>query len=571
MKAVEDGNLEKDLNEALIIGKWEYIERMIGEHPNEVFKARLNKNGDTLLLLAFNEGKNVLIRRMLEKIPPDLLAETDNLGNTALHLAAKVGLVEDAKILVRKDSKLLNCENKDGLLPIQLAARREQANARSMTSYLFKAGKEDENHSKLLKEEAGAGVGSRVMKSLIKAGFYDLALHLLEFNEKLAWEKKDISPLEQMASDPGGFKSGFRSRSWQSLIYSYSWYKIWSALPKVLVQNKDIPALKLKHQHARQLVQSLCSNIKKMDEPQKKLGKILLLGAQNGIEEIVHEILESLPSTITYTDVKKHSIFHVAVMYRHENILKMAHEKNKQRKGTQNPDSRENTLLHLVGSTPLQAGIDTDAGAIFQMQNELQWFKKVSELVTPQELNSENKQKKTPFALFQDQHAAMAAKEKEWMTRMATASSVAGSLVATVAFAAPFQVPGGNGNGGIPNFSNKSSFIVFAISDALALFSSITSVLTFLSIFTSRYGVRDYLRALPHRVIIGLISLLLSFIFLTTAFSSTLFLVFAKENDLILIPIILLSCIPVILYAKLQLPSLLAMIKSTFYPSILHW
>ncbi|CAI9766577.1 unnamed protein product [Fraxinus pennsylvanica] len=431
--------------------------------------SKLNENGETLLLSAVNEAKKGLVNKLVEKIAPDLLAETDNLGNTALHLAAKVGLVEDAKILVKKCPGLLNCENKEGLLPIQLAARREQAIARSMTSMLFKAGKEDDNHSKLLHGEAGAGVGSSVMKSLIKAGFYDLALDLLEFNEKLAWEEENISPLEQMAND------------------------------------------------------------------------------------------------------KKHSIFHVAVMYRHENILKMAHEKNKQRKETQNPDSLGNTLLHLVGSTPRQAGIDTDAGAIFQMQNELQWFKKVSELVTPQELNSENEQKMIPFALFQVRHAAMAANEKEWMTGMATASSVAGSLVATVAFAAAFQAPGGNDSNGIPNFSNGSSFMVFAIADALALFSSITSVLTFLSIFTSRYGVRDYLRALPLRVIIGLISMIFSFIFLTIAFSSALFIVFVHKHDLIRVPIVALSCIPVILYAKLQLPSLLAMIKSTFYPSILHW
>ncbi|CAI9766581.1 unnamed protein product [Fraxinus pennsylvanica] len=118
MKAVEDGNLEKDLYQALIIGKWENIESMIREHPNEVFKARLNENGDTMLLSAVNEANKGLVNRLVDKIAPDLLAETDDFGNTALHLAAKVGLVEDAKILVKKDPKLLNCENKDGLLPI---------------------------------------------------------------------------------------------------------------------------------------------------------------------------------------------------------------------------------------------------------------------------------------------------------------------------------------------------------------------------------------------------------------------------------------------------------------------
>ncbi|CAI9766578.1 unnamed protein product [Fraxinus pennsylvanica] len=270
---IVDDTWKQDLYQALKKGKWENIERIIHDHQNEVFTAKLNENGETLLLSAVNEAKKGLVNKLVDKIAPDLLAETDNFGNTALHLAANVGLVEDARILVRKHPELLNRENKDGLLPIQLAARREQANARSMTSYLFKAGKEDDNHSKLLKGEAGAGVGSRVMKSLIKAGFYDLALDLLEFNEKLAWEEENNNPLEQMASDPGGFKSGIRLSSWQSLIYLYSYvptkrngmteyspsevYKtVWNLLAKVLVQNMDIPALKLKHHRALRLVQS---------------------------------------------------------------------------------------------------------------------------------------------------------------------------------------------------------------------------------------------------------------------------------------------------------------------------
>ncbi|KAL2494116.1 ankyrin repeat-containing protein NPR4-like [Forsythia ovata] len=53
---------------------------------------------------------------------------------------------------------------------------------------------------------------------------------------------------------------------------------------------------------------------------------------------------------------------------------------------------------------------------------------------------------------------------------------------------------GNNNNTGTPIFLNDKSFIIFSISDALALFSSVTSILMFLSILTSRYAEEDFLQ-----------------------------------------------------------------------------
>ncbi|KAK4426971.1 hypothetical protein Salat_1465900 [Sesamum alatum] len=125
-----------------------------------------------------------------------------------------------------------------------------------------------------------------------------------------------------------------------------------------------------------------------------------------------------------------------------------------------------------------------------------------------------------------------------------------------------------NNSTALPIFSTEKAFLLFVIADALALLSSVSTVLSFLSILTTHYSVNDFLYALPNRLIIGLISLFLSVTSLVVAFGSTMFLVAAQSNSLILVPIIPLACVPVALFAYLQFPPVLNMIKCTYGPSI---
>ncbi|KAL2554019.1 Ankyrin repeat family protein [Forsythia ovata] len=320
------------------------------------------------------------------------------------------------------------------------------------------------------------------------------------------------------------------------------------------------------HHQAIQLVKHSCSIIAQRSTQHSSTLDLFLLGARNGIEEIVTEIQHYFPAVIEMKDRNEYSVFHYAVMYRHEKIFKIVHQKNNI---DHSKDGNYNNILHLAGYRARQDRLDLGPGPILQMQRELQWFMEIEKLVTREESQLPNIKGKTPLTIFNEEHNDLASKEIQWVTGMASACSVAASLIATVAFAAAITVPGGNNSNGLPIFSGESSFLVFAVSDALALFTSITCVLYFLSIFTCRYGVEDFLYTLPNRVIYGLICLILSVISLMIAFSSTLFLVFAKKNPLILIPIVALTCVPVISYTFIQLPPLLVMIKSTYGPGLL--
>ncbi|KAF6158182.1 hypothetical protein GIB67_014976 [Kingdonia uniflora] len=148
---------------------------------------------------------------------------------------------------------------------------------------------------------------------------------------------------------------------------------------------------------------------------------------------------------------------------------------------------------------------------------------------------------------------------------------VAAMLIATIMFTATFTVPDGNNSDqGIPIFLKVSFFMVFAVSDAIGLFFSITSVLRFLSILTSRYAEENFLYSLPERLIAGLTTQFISIISMMIVFSATLFIVLGAKITWILIPVALLSCVLMSLFGLLQFPLHVELVLFTYGPNIFH-
>ncbi|KAJ0702803.1 putative PGG domain-containing protein [Helianthus annuus] len=97
---------------------------------------------------------------------------------------------------------------------------------------------------------------------------------------------------------------------------------------------------------------------------------------------------------------------------------------------------------------------------------------------------------------------------------------VVAALIATIVFAAAFPVPGGyDQNNGIPIFDQKPIFVVFVVADAMSLFLSSASILTFLSILTSRFAVRNFVESLPKKLMLSLLTLFLSIATMVITFS----------------------------------------------------
>jgi hypothetical protein len=106
--------------------------------------------------------------------------------------------------------------------------------------------------------------------------------------------------------------------------------------------------------------------------------------------------------------------------------------------------------------------------------------------------------------------------------------------------------------------------MVFVVSDALALFSSMASLLMFLAILNARFAEEDFVMALPEKLIIGLACLFLAIVNTMVAFGAALSILVQERLKWAPIPIALLACVPIALFAMLQLPLFIEMIISTY-------
>jgi len=167
--------------------------------------------------------------------------------------------------------------------------------------------------------------------------------------------------------------------------------------------------------------------------------------------------------------------------------------------------------------------------------------------------------------VFRREHKELRKEGEEWMKKTADSYTITAALIVTIAFAAAITVPGGNnGDTGKAIYETKPSFLIFAVSDAISLFTSTTSLLLFLSILTTRYRDEDFLYRLPKILILGLTMLFLSVTSMMVAFSATLYLLLGQENAWILIPIAALACLPIASFVTLQFPLLVELINSTY-------
>ncbi|OVA20340.1 Ankyrin repeat [Macleaya cordata] len=587
MIIIRDLNEYLPLRKAAAEGDWGSAKKFFEAHP-DAKTATITRYSETALHVAAAATHSKFSEELVKLLPPEALELRNDDGETPLHCAALGGIVEAAKVMVNKNPKLRQIRNKWGSIPLLSAAGYTSQSTSSvqkeMMAYLCSLVTKDDDPTPYSGTE-----GARLICTVIAAGFYDNALSLIELFPNLATEKEESNrcALEVMAERSSAFLSGssqlIRSSSWlqRCIIYSLmicvNLFPIYISVPGI----KQLHDQKLMHTQALALLKRICAQVSLMSNSEIfeyfKNSNVLSEAARAGTFEVVVECFQICPDLFWLTMDGHKSILEIAVRQRREKIFNLMCGMNVHtKKLALRRDAQNNTILHWVAMLAPSPQLNSVSGAALQMQRELQWFKEVENITRCVETQARNNANKTGRVVFTEQHKDLVEKGEKWMKDTANSCMLVATLIATVVFAAAFTVPGGNisdsnsSNNGIPIFLNKNSFMVFAVADALALFSSITSVLMFLSILTSRYAEEDFLKSLPEKLIIGLATLFFSIATMIVAFSAGLSIVLGKRLTWVAVPIGLIACVPVTLFALLQFPLFVEMVRSTYWLNIFH-
>ncbi|KAI7729699.1 hypothetical protein M8C21_031092 [Ambrosia artemisiifolia] len=609
---------EDELREATLKGDWLQAESILKIDEGLATKA-IDSDGSTLLHIAVGAGHNDFVREMLSYLNEDqVLQPRTSDGSTSLHVAAIVGNTHAAKLLVRKNKQLLEIKDMQGEDPLHKAYKNMQFDT---IEYLLEAVNDYSETSSQTSQPSSVdgsdhNIGVDLIVNAIFAKRYSFAAMLVKKFPELASKDhevlmaiaKNFPTLSKTATRRVDaaltfvyhlkrvydelcriFKEDKNIRHFQNVatfsvhsVFSFIWFLMlmvyFPVLPlyslcwqgaKILVEPiKQIENKKKEWDEAKELLELVCKKIDSKYEGKHHscYTRPFFEAACHNAYKVVDEILSRSVDIIHQKDENKYDIIELAIMHRSEKIYNLIYDIGERKnlyRTSEYPFG--NNILHLAGKLAPSSVLNKITGAALQLQRELQWREEVKNLVLPKDINKENNFKETPDMIFTREHKNLVQEGEQWMKTTAESCSIAAALITTIVFAAVITVPGGNNQEkGTPLFEKESAFIVFAISDAIALFSSLTALMVFLSILTTRFAEKDFLFSLPRRLFIGLFSLLLSTAAMMVAFSATLYLVFSDEKLWILAPICGLAIIPIAFFVGLQFPLMVDLFRSTY-------
>ncbi|KAJ9553634.1 hypothetical protein OSB04_017679, partial [Centaurea solstitialis] len=546
------------LYEASITGNWEAA-RLILEKRPELVRFAITENFDTTLHVAASAKETKPTERFVDNLvnmmdKEDLQLQNNNF-NTAFCLAAAAGNIKMVEIMMKKNPSLMSIPGSQGMMPLHMSALFGKYET---IKYLYDASHNLTTHGWTHENRCW----------ILHKCVQDIAVTNVTHHPVLA---KNGIVLGLLAQKPDAF-NGVENISLRTRIRNSR--GIW-LLPSVcgVTEEDDGAALELLRiiwtdtiirmpkNEVDEILRGPPGSIRDPDTEIQSSSSILFVAAEMGNTRFVIELLRTYPDLIWKVNDDNHTVFHIAVMHRHQGIYNLLYELGAMKDMiTPLRDINGNNMLHLVGKTSMKMRAQTTEASLL-MQRELLWFKEIEKMMPPYLRERKNNDGQTPYELFSEQNKDIVSQGLKWMKD----SMVVATLIVTVAFAVAFTVPGGyNQEYGIPIYIHGRSFLVFVIADAISLFSSSTSLLVFLSILTSRHGQHDFMYSLPRKLMIGLAALFISVAAMMVTFSASFFVLYHKGLKWIPILITTFSTMPVIIFAVLQFPLLVDMFRSTY-------
>ncbi|KAL5763694.1 hypothetical protein ACOSQ2_016288 [Xanthoceras sorbifolium] len=486
--------------------------------------ATITEGLETALHVATGAKQNHFVVWMIDLMKKEDLARQNQNGNTAFSLAAATGNIEIAEVMLMKNADLISIRGSWDMAPIYLAVLLGK---REMVEFLF-----DKSITYLSQEDR-----AYLFFQSIKSDLYDIALKLLQKEPELA--------VLRDKNDGGGTALHALARKASSIF------------GELLASNKALELLKCLW---GEMIRQRRIDIKELI----RYPSMLLFDAVKlGNFQFLAELIRSYPSLVYEIDEKNQNIFHSAILHRRIRIFNLIHEIGFEKELLVTyVDVEKNTMLHLAARYLDQPPVGGLSSAALAMQKELLIFEEVEKLMQPSLREAKNADGLTPRELFAKEHKSLQQSGEKWMKKMASSCMLVATLITTVVFSVASTVPGGNQNQtGVPVLLKNNWFHIFAISDAIALSSSSFSILIFLSILTSGYAQTDFHKSLPQKLMIGLIALFISIISMMITFSSTFFLVYRDGSYSIPIATAIFVTVPISLFVLQQYP----LMRDIFY------
>ncbi|CAI9285416.1 unnamed protein product [Lactuca saligna] len=476
------------LYNAASIGDWEAAQVIFGKHKDLILvECAITENYETALHIAASakSSKSVdkFVKNLVTMMTEKQLELTNKNDNTALCLAAAAGNVKIVMTLLEKNPALVDIPGSSGMMPLYMASLFGRS---KMVNYLYdKSGQMSGNRWKDQNR-------SWVLQKCVEADHFDVAIKIVTYWPQLATSGIVLRVLARKTDAFKGTKPHFIMRILYPILalihvkigssdqkptdamklLRIMWAEIMKLpdreISSIIRGPIDPPSTSGKDKEdVQQLIAKLPDRLYKLlreeesyqkgkkltkgldneelkDQPKKFSSRILFVAAEMGNTEFLIELIRQYPDLIWKMNDNGQTIFHVAVIHRHEGIYNLLHEIGSMKDMiTPMKDDEGNTMLHLVGKCPKNNHNQNDSGVGLQMQRELLWFKEVEALLPPSYRERKNKNGQTPHELFMEEHKDLLSANEKWMKDTANQCLVVGALIASIAFAAAFGVPGG--------------------------------------------------------------------------------------------------------------------------------
>ncbi|KAG8376463.1 hypothetical protein BUALT_Bualt09G0066100 [Buddleja alternifolia] len=416
-------------------GKKKYVKQVTGRHNDTELHLAAQKGDVAGVRQILGEIDEQMIKTMsgaefdaeVEEIRAVVVNEVNELGETALFTAAEKGYIDIVKeLLPYTTNEGIRTKNRSGFDPLHIAASQGR---HDIVQLLLE-------HDPTLSKTVGQSNATPLVSAATKG-------HLAVVEELLS---KDSSLLEISRSN-----------------------------------GKNALHLSARQGHVG-IVKALLDKDPQLARRTDKKGQTALHMAVKGLSSaVVKLLLQADPAIVMLPDKFGNTALHIATRKKRAEIV---HELLLLRDTNVNALTRDHkTALDIAEGLPLSEEIveikeclsrygAVRANELNQPRDELR--KTVSEIKKDVHIQLEQARKT-------NKNVNGIAKElrklhREGINNATNSVTVVAVLFATVAFAAIFTVPGGDGDDGMAVVVNRSSFKVFFISNALALFTSLAVV-----------------------------------------------------------------------------------------------